>query len=208
MRRSSRGLGEAQMIHPFTRILPIDEEIGDGVFATQRIPRGTIVWTQDGLDRVMLEEHLEDMSPALRAQVERYAHLDAARNRILCWDAGRYINHHCDPTLRGVGPWFQVARRDIEAGEELTCDYAECNVDPALECRCGAPGCRRLVHGRDLLELATGWDREAAALAVAARAVEQPLWPFLLDPAAAEAWIAGRVPLPSFVELCAFRRTA
>jgi uncharacterized protein len=192
------------MIHPLARLLPAAEHIGDGMFATGPIPRGTIVWTQDCLDQVFSPEAFDALPPALHEAVDRYAHLDAERNRILCWDEGRYINHDCNPSLRGVGPWFQVARRDLVAGDQLTCDYAECNVHPALHCSCDTSLCRGKIHASDLVELGPGWDAEARDLAAVAATLDQPLWPYLLDPEQARAWLDGTTPLPSFTSLCAF----
>lgn len=62
-------------------------------------------------------------------------------------------NHSCDPNT-----WMQdevtiVARHDIQAGEELTIDYALFMLDDsyimAEKCRCGAAHCRRVITGKD-----------------------------------------------------------
>jgi len=43
-----------------------------------------------------------------------------------------------------------VAMRDIQAGEELTHDWAMTDDDIYEEpCRCGAPNCRKLITGQD-----------------------------------------------------------
>lgn len=40
--------------------------------------------------------------------------------------------------------------RDVAEGEELTTDYALFDdYDGAMECRCGADGCRGVIDGRD-----------------------------------------------------------
>jgi len=63
------------------------------------------------------------------------------------------LNHSCDPTLvpggdRGAS---LVAFRDVEAGEELTVDYATLTADPAVlvRCHCETYRCRQLVTGDD-----------------------------------------------------------
>src|SRR5262249_23495802 len=50
----------------------------------------------------------------------------------------------------GQGQIVFVAMRDVAAGEDLTLDYAtiEHDVEP-MDCRCGAPGCRRVITGQD-----------------------------------------------------------
>jgi uncharacterized protein len=65
-------------------------------------------------------------------------------------DPARYGNHSCDPNLWLADEVTLVARRRIEAGEELTVDYATMTVAPwQLECRCGAASCRGVVTGDD-----------------------------------------------------------
>lgn len=191
------------MIHPATRVAEVSPSVGLGVFATASIPAGTIVWTQDRFDRVISPAEYAEMDAAHRAVLDRYAHLDADQTRILCWDAGRYVNHACRPNLRGIGTWFMVASRDIGSGDELTCDYAECNILEPLDCRCGSPRCRGRVHAEDLRFHYAAMDDEARALLPAVRSVRQPLWPFLLDPDRARAWIQGEEDLPSFRDFCA-----
>lgn len=191
------------MIHPQTQVVTVSNAVGLGVIATARLPRGTIVWTQDALDRVWEPSDVERLPSAARQVLERYAHVDERGRFVLCWDAGKLINHSCEPTLRGIGTWFQVARRDIEVGEAITCDYAECNIADDLRCLCGSPRCRGAVNGRDLLRFAEDWDAEARLLLDLVAGVEQPLWPYLLSPEEARAMLNGDLPLPSFRALYA-----
>ena len=65
-----------------------------------------------------------------------------------------YSNHSCEPNIGVRGQVVFVAMRDIGAGEELTHDWATTDDDDyRLECRCGAPGCRKVLTGQD-------WRRE------------------------------------------------
>lgn len=191
------------MIHPHTQVVAVSDVVGLGVIATSPIPRGTIVWTQDALDRVWDPGEVGRLSAPTLQLLERYAHLDERGRFVLCWDAGKLINHSCEPTVRGIGAWFQVARRDIAPGEAITCDYAECNITDDLACLCGSPGCRGSVSGRDLLRFAEEWDTEARLLLGDVARVEQPLWPYLLLPEEAQAMLEGHLPLPSFRALYA-----
>jgi SET domain-containing protein len=57
---------------------------------------------------------------------------------------GDYGNHSCDPNTDKN----RVALRDIDAGEELTADYAQfSSKDWTMKCNCGSPKCRHIVHG-------------------------------------------------------------
>jgi hypothetical protein len=58
------------------------------------------------------------------------------------------LNHSCDPNT-----WFDgdtlVTRRPIDAGEELTYDYATGDTDVILYCHCETYRCRQVVEGHD-----------------------------------------------------------
>lgn len=61
-----------------------------------------------------------------------------------------YNNHSCDPNCGMRGEITFVALRDINAGEELTVDYAFIdNEDYSFNCHCGSPNCRKIVTGFD-----------------------------------------------------------
>jgi hypothetical protein len=65
-------------------------------------------------------------------------------------DPARYGNHSCDPNLWLADEVTLVARRRIDAGEELTVDYATMTVVPwQMECGCGASSCRGVITGDD-----------------------------------------------------------
>lgn len=62
-------------------------------------------------------------------------------------------NHSCDPNTWMKDEVTITARRDIEAGEELTIDYAMFVIDDdyvmAGECKCGSGMCRHKITGKD-----------------------------------------------------------
>ena len=61
-----------------------------------------------------------------------------------------FSNHSCDPNIGVRGQIVFVAMRAVEAGEELTHDWATTDDDDyELECACGAANCRRVITGRD-----------------------------------------------------------
>ena len=62
------------------------------------------------------------------------------------------LNHSCDPSLAWAPDAAGlVAFRDMDAGEELTVDYATASTDPDLlvRCHCETYRCRQLVTGDD-----------------------------------------------------------
>ena len=62
-----------------------------------------------------------------------------------------YINHSCNPNAGICGQITLVAMRDINAGEEITFDYAMADSSSfdEFDCACGAPNCRGRVSGND-----------------------------------------------------------
>lgn len=59
------------MIHPNTEIRFIRPEIGYGVIATSFIPKGTIVWAQDQIDRVFTPEQVRKMDSIHAALIDK-----------------------------------------------------------------------------------------------------------------------------------------
>jgi len=64
---------------------------------------------------------------------------------------GGYINHSCNPNagLLSNGVWCAI--RNINNGEEVTCDYGTFETRPGwiLECQCGSPQCRKRITFED-----------------------------------------------------------
>lgn len=174
------------MLHPSTELRFVSAEIGYGVFATAPIPKGTVTWVLDPLDQVFPPGDPRLADPRLGALIERYSFQTAAGDRVLCWDFGRYLNHCCEPTCGPSGLGWEVALRDLAAGEELTNDYAGLNLEAPFFCGCGHPRCRGEVSPGDLETLAAAWDRQVRDALPALARVPQPLWGWIPDPARAE----------------------
>jgi len=102
---------------------------GIGLFAAERIPKGTVIWRHSReIDLLLTAEEIAALHPAARVQIEKYTYLDRELGKfVLCGDDARFFNHsdapncHDIPDARGG---TTVAARDIEPGEELTSDYA------------------------------------------------------------------------------------
>jgi SET domain-containing protein len=97
---------------------------GFGVFAAARITRGTTIWEFDpAADWALTEAEMADFPPRLREQMGAWTYLSEEGLYILCSDAAKFMNHSFQPNCDDRGPKYTVAARDIEVGEELTCDY-------------------------------------------------------------------------------------
>lgn len=162
------------MIHPDTYLHFVSPELGYGVFATHQIPKGTIVYIKDALEiEIPIDSSLLNR-PEYEKVIRKYSYLEAGK-LIISWDIEKYVNHSCDSNTLSTGYGFEIAVRDIEAGEELRDDYGPFNVDYEFTCGCGAAACRGKIRRTDFSTYAPVWDsRITEALALYPQ-VEQPL---------------------------------
>jgi uncharacterized protein len=120
------------LVNTYVAPSPIE---GVGVFAAQPIAAGTRIWRlEPAFDRLIRREELLTMAPMMQAFVDRYAYplLSDPEVLIVELDNGRFMNHDpLDPNTRFDDPDAGFALRDIAAGEEITCNYAE--FDPGFE---------------------------------------------------------------------------
>jgi SET domain-containing protein len=99
---------------------------GIGIFASDDIPQGTLMWRLDPkVDTLFTDHELENLSAATRECLDEYIYqLPGFPFWILDGDHARHFNHSRTPTMRKHDtPFESYALRDIKKGEELTCDY-------------------------------------------------------------------------------------
>jgi SET domain-containing protein len=102
---------------------------GIGLFAGERIAKGTVIWRlSPAIDVLLAPEQVAALHPASRVQIEKYTYLDRRLGMlVLCGDDARFFNHAEAPNCHDYPDEHggtTVAARDIEIGEELTSDYA------------------------------------------------------------------------------------
>ncbi len=107
---------------------------GIGLFAAQRIRKGTVVWRLDPtLDLELTEAQIEALAPHARDQIRKYTYLDLVRGSyVLCGDDARFFNHSDEPNCHdfpAADGGTTVAARDIDEGEELTSDYSSFDAE-------------------------------------------------------------------------------
>lgn len=116
------------MLRVPTRLAP-SRIHGLGVFATQRIAKGTTVWDFDApVDQAIHVNHLASLPPWVQQYVATYGYREG-HMIVLCGDDARYFNHSKTPNCRSGHGTQTIAVRDIEAGEELTDDYETFDED-------------------------------------------------------------------------------
>jgi SET domain-containing protein len=123
---------------------------GRGLFAVTAIAKGDIVAVKGGhiVDTATmrtLSEQLQNSEIQIAEGLHLVALSDDEYEPVML-----FINHSCAPNVGFAGNVVLVAMRDVETGEELTTDYAMFDSsDEAMECHCGAPECRKVIHGQD-----------------------------------------------------------
>lgn len=103
---------------------------GIGLFADQFIPAGSVTWQYDqGFDPHFTVEQFESLPDFTKQTILTHGYFDHdLKVYILCADDQRFINHSPNPNITST-PSQDVANRDIQIGEELTCDYSQYEQD-------------------------------------------------------------------------------
>jgi hypothetical protein len=123
---------------------------GRGLFAREPIARGEIVAIKGGyvFDAATRRAVERELGPAEIAVADGFfigPRLPDEREGGMI-----FSNHSCDPTIGVQGQIVFVALREVDAGEELTHDWATTDDDDGeMTCRCGAAACRGTVTGQD-----------------------------------------------------------
>jgi hypothetical protein len=167
------------MMHPHTELRFISPEKGYGVVATRFIPKGTITWVQDKLDRRFSPASVQKMGPAYQSIIDTYAFRNNRGEYVLCWDIARFVNHSFASNCLTTAYDFEIAIRDIEAGEELTDDYGYLNVEEPFEPNPEPGSTRTKVLPDDLLHFYDHWDKLLIGAFPELSRVEQPLSLFI-----------------------------
>lgn len=162
------------MIHPSTELRFINNEIGYGVVATEFIPKGTITWVLDRLDREFTRVELMEYEQIYQQILGKYCFRNKSGKFVLCWDNGRFVNHSFRSNCLSTAYDFELAVRDIQPGEELTDDYGYLNLTEPF--RGLDEGTRRKhVYPDDLVKYHKIWDKKLVAAFRHITSVDQPL---------------------------------
>lgn len=167
------------MIHPKTELRHIDDTVGYGVFAVERIPKGTIVYVKDSLELIVSPTDYLLHDQEMKTVIDKYSYIDEQGNRIISWDFAKYVNHCCNCNTISTGYGFEIAIRDIEKGEQITDEYGVFNLEEKMVVICGEAGCRKEVKPDDFDLYYQEWDLKIKNSINQLFEVEQPLMPFI-----------------------------
>jgi len=191
------------MIHPHTELRFISPDMGYGVFATRDIPAGTITYVRDPFEITFTQAEFAAIDEPYKSVIDRYCYTDRHGTLIMGWDFSKYVNHSCEANTLLTAFGFDIAVRDIAAGEEITDDYGLFNVQETLPIACGCTNCRGFLRPDDLDRHHAGWDAKIRAVIGKANALEQPLLAFMDGEtrASLDAHLSGLRAYPSVMEL-------
>lgn len=167
------------MIHPDTELRFINDKIGHGVVATRFIPKGTITWALDKLDRTFTPDQIRQMDKMYQEIMDKFTYRNPQGNYVLCWDNARFINHSANANCITTAYEFEIAVRDIHPGEELTDDYGYLNLDEPFEVLPEPGSNRNVVYPDDLLRYYPVWDAKLLEAFPELPKVDQPLFRIL-----------------------------
>lgn len=163
------------MIHPDTKFSWISAQKGYGIIATKKIPRGSITFVQDPLDIAIGidDERLKD--PRIKDYIEKFSYVISSKQLVVSWDHAKYMNHCCFSNTLTTGYGFEIAIRDIEAGEEITDDYGVFTIRHSMKISCSIEKCRQKVGIEDFDSLSEQWDTKIQNALKQLPQVDQPL---------------------------------
>lgn len=168
------------MIFPKTELRFISKQIGYGVVATEFIPKGTITWALDALDREFTPQEVSTMDAKYQKILDFYTYRNNRGNFVFCWDFGRYVNHSFNANCISTAYDFEVAIRDIHPGEQLTDDYGYLNITEPFEAEDEGTE-RKIVYPDDLVRYHKEWDEKVKAVFPLITELNQPLRTYITE---------------------------
>jgi SET domain-containing protein len=103
---------------------------GIGLFAAEPIKAGTVTWRfLPGFDQIFTDKQISTLPDVARAAIETYTYVHRQSGLfVYCLDNARFMNHADNPNTAGMHvqgsiEGYDIATRNINEGEELTCDY-------------------------------------------------------------------------------------
>ena len=97
---------------------------GVGLFATMRIPAGERIWAFDpAVDWRLSGDDLAAFPEPWLSLLRQWCYEETDGVYVLCGDNAKFMNHSFEPNCLDEPPEATITLRDIQPGEELTCDY-------------------------------------------------------------------------------------
>jgi len=124
---------------------------GEGLFAKTVISAGEIIAIKGGY--ILSEREWRELESSLgSAEIQITDDMFIAPSKQSEREGSMlYTNHSCEPNIGIQGQIVFMAMRNIDAGEELTHDWATTDHEDDFEmsCNCGTMSCRKIITGKD-----------------------------------------------------------
>jgi len=167
------------MMHPDTRLQYVSQDIGNGVFAVKKIPKGTITAVKDACDQIFTDHEFSALPELIQESMNNHIYRDHCGNLVLSWDYAKYLNHSCCANTMLTCYNFEIAVHDILPGDEITAEYGLLNVPEPYDLFCRCPDCRGRLSLDDIDRYAEKWDALILGALLDIKKPPQPLWPLL-----------------------------
>lgn len=111
---------------------------GIGCFTKEFVKKGQLIWKfDDKFDLVLSKEYVDNLPEGAKDNFLNYAYISKPTGEyVLCSDDSKFFNHDNDPNVSCVIPegsknndLLCFATRDINEGEELTCNYGDFDAE-------------------------------------------------------------------------------
>lgn len=103
---------------------------GVGLYAGTDLEADTVIWEFDErVDWAISRAEFDAFPEPYRERMRHWVYLDDAGLYVLCGDNAKFMNHSDDPNCADPDGAYTITRRAVKAGEELTCDYTEFDVE-------------------------------------------------------------------------------
>jgi len=132
---------------------------GNGIFADEYIPMGTIIYFFKKGDVIVRANEISSLPEEEKNKIVKYGMQDESGNWLL-GEGEEKLNHSCDANSLSLfvdDIYCDIAVRDISEGEEITADYSlfYSTFPYEIECNCNSSICRKLITGGLQVDLET-----------------------------------------------------
>ena len=137
------------MLHPAIEVRQKGSVHGKGLFTKVFIPKVEVLWKLK--DPVYSWRQIKTWSEEKRKAFKYYGFQCGVDRYSLPYGDSREANHSCNPNMVWADSNTLISRWNIQVGEELTYDYASCDITlpMKIDCDCGAKNCRGTITNLD-----------------------------------------------------------
>lgn len=127
---------------------------GVGLYAADVIGEAELVWQLDPYQLIFHRSEIEQWPREKQLALFRIGVQFSEDEYAVEQGINGLMNHSCDPNTWWLNGKTLIARRLIDKGEEVTCDYTTGDIwmEYEMECRCSSPLCRGVIRNTDFLD--------------------------------------------------------